>query len=730
MPLHQLPRGLRRTLYTLAGMLALVAALPLIDLAPLREQMAADASASLGRRVEIGAVRLALLPRPNVTLENVAMSEPDGHALFARFDSARFSLGWGSLLKRRAELADARVSGLRMVAFPLDDGRLNFDDLLTRRPKDKRISWQLSRLDLVDAALDWRSQDGRITRYSQLDLHALNPEGEDGAITVQGKLAAPEWGGSLRIDSQLRVQRDLLAASLKGFKLAINVETQEWHDGRFVLSGDLNAAAAPWRGVLSNAAAQASMQHGERRWQAAFKTPALRLNEAGLSTGRLEADFGIKSSGQEVAGQLRVEQLAADAAGSLVANAARLRLQLLDEQQNAQLDFESPLRIEGWRKVALEGFNLTGAYRNKALPRGAIKLELGGRAALDLARERFDWDSRGLLDAAPVAAQISLEDFVSPKYAFGFDLAKLDLTPYLPAAEGTPLLDAEQALDWRWLAQLNARGDVRLGELNIGKLRLFNLQAHVEAAKKQLVLEPLAADIYGGQLKGRLQLDTSRAPRLRLTQTLSGMEIAALLSDTVGLERLSGRGNVNLDVNTSVRSLHSLRSGLSGRVDLMLTRGTIAGMDVGDMLRGLRSNLAKLTGDIIPADTARRTRFSDLSARFVLKDGVAENRDLQVRAPFFKLGGSGRFDLGRGQVDYLLQAEVGGGSGIPELDALRGVVIPIQLAGSLASPTYRVDTSALREKLVKPTAPASASTTPGKAAAPAPNSKAAPAKGR
>ena len=120
------------------------------------------------------------------------------------------------------------------------------------------------------------------------------------------------------------------------------------------------------------------------------------------------------------------------------------------------------------------------------------------------------------------------------------------------------------------------------------------------------------------------------------------------------------------------------------------------------MLRGLRSNLAKLTGDVLPEDKTRRTRFSDLSARFVLKDGVAESRDLQIRAPYFRIGGTGHVDLAKGEVDYQMNAVVAGGTGVPELDALRGVNIPIRLTGPLVSPSYRIDTTALRDKLVQP----------------------------
>ncbi|QDQ26321.1 AsmA family protein [Chitinimonas arctica] len=702
MPLYQIPPRLRYCLYGLALVLALVVILPLFNFASLGQRLAQDASESLGRKVEIEGFHLALLPRPGVTLEGLTISEPDGRSLFSRFDSARFSLGWSGLLQGRAEVVDARIEGLAMNVYGLADGRLNCDDLLVRRPRQGRISWRPERIDLVSAAMNWRNGNDQTIRFRNIDLHALDPEGDEGAVRIQGQLAAPDWGGGLLVESGLKVDRQGLSARLKDFRLAIKAETPEWRDGRFELAGDLSAAALPWRVSLASATARAAVQRGAQRWQASLKTPQLRGGEGGLATGRVEAEFAIKSSKREIAGQLKVDGLAAGTAGSLVANAARLRLQLLDAAQNAVLDMESPLRIEGWRTVGLDGFKLTGTYRHKALPRGAIKLQLAGNAALDLARERFDWHSRGKLDGSPMMAQVSLEDFVSPRYAFGLDLAKLDLTPYLPDGEKEPLLDPAQNFSLAWLDGLVARGDIKLGELDIGRFRVFNLSTHVETARRQLLLEPLQADIYGGKLKGRVLLEGGKSPKVQLTQLLSGMEVAALMSDIFGIDRVTGRGNLNIDISAPANSIAALRSGVAGRVDLMLTRGAIAGLDVGDVLRGLRSNLAKLTGSIIPADTGRRTRFSDLSARFVLKDGIAESRDLQIRAPFLKLDGGGKVDIGRGVVDYLLHATVTGGSGIPELDALKGVKVPISITGPLATPDYRVDTKALRDKLTEP----------------------------
>ncbi|WP_269531180.1 AsmA-like C-terminal region-containing protein [Chitinimonas sp. BJYL2] len=705
MPIQQLPRRLRRPLLWLGIALLLIAALPLINFRTLGNQLAADASASLGRKVTVDGLRIALLPRPGITLDALTVSEPDGRALFARWESARFSLGWAGLFGGKLGLVDARIEGLALNVQVMPDGTLSCDDLLTRRPRQQRLHWLGERVDLVNASLNWRDASGEVIRLRELELHALEPEGEHGALSAVGRVSAPEWSGDLRLDSRLAVDRERLTASLQGFRLAISAETPEWHDGRFDLTGDLSLAALPWRGKLINAAAHATAQRADQRWQALIKTPALRGGEGGLSTGQVVAEFGIKSARSEIAGKLDLAKLAADAEGSLYADRAHLKIKLLDDLHNAELDIDSPLRISEWEKLALEGLALSGAYRHRALPGGAIRLVMEGRAAVDLARERFDWEGQGKLDGAPIKAQFSLEDFVDTRYAFGLDLAKLDLSPYLPAATETPRIDPAQAWPVDWLNGLNARGDLKLGELQVGAFRVFNLQTHIEAARKQVLLEPLSADIYGGQLKGRLLLNGGKSPRLHLAQTLQGMEVAALMSDVFGIDRLYGRGNLNLDLTTDATSLAAARQGLSGRIDLMVSHGAIEGLDVGDILRGLRRNLAALTGDMVQVQNGRGTRFSDLSARFVVKDGVAESRDLKIRSPYLSLDGAGGVDIGRGEINYLLNATVRGGSGVPEFDALKGVTVPIDISGPLADPAYRVDTRALREKLLgKPAA--------------------------
>ncbi|MBV8464889.1 MAG: AsmA family protein, partial [Burkholderiales bacterium] len=479
MLLSQLPTRLRRALYAVAAVLALIVAMPLVDLVPIKQRIVHDASDSLGRKVAVGAVRFALLPSPNVTLEDVSMTEQDGRTPFARWESARFSLGWTALWHGRAELVDGRIQGLWVSVKAMGAGYFNVDDLLTRRPKSNRIDWRPQRVDLVGAALDWQDVDGRVSRLRNVDLHAINPETDNGAVTLQGQLSAPDWGGGLRLDSGLHVDRPNLTAQLPGFKLRINADVPDWREGHTDLNGDVVLSALPWRSRIDHAQVHAMAKHGDQLWQLAFDAAQLRLDERGFSTDALEGELGIKGTSRELAGRWKIQQLAANETGALVAQTTNLHAQLLDEDQNAQMDLAGTLHITDWRRLTLDDYTLTGSYHHKALPRGAIKLALGGSLQLDLGRERLNWDSHGTLDGAPITTQFSLENFIDTKYVLGLDLGKLDLTPYLPSSgDKGPGVDTAHKLNFDWLHGLDARADVKLGELDLGRFRVFNLQTH------------------------------------------------------------------------------------------------------------------------------------------------------------------------------------------------------------------------------------------------------------
>jgi AsmA protein len=85
-------------------------------------------------------------------------------------------------------------------------------------------------------------------------------------------------------------------------------------------------------------------------------------------------------------------------------------------------------------------------------------------------------------------------------------------------------------------------------------------------------------------------------------------------------------------------------------------------------------------------------------------DGVARNDDLSVKSPLIRVGGNGDINLGDDRLDYLAKATVVNtlqGQGGPELQALRGVTIPVRLAGPFTAIGYNVDFKGLVTDLAK-----------------------------
>ncbi|HVL57116.1 MAG TPA: AsmA-like C-terminal region-containing protein, partial [Burkholderiaceae bacterium] len=104
-----------------------------------------------------------------------------------------------------------------------------------------------------------------------------------------------------------------------------------------------------------------------------------------------------------------------------------------------------------------------------------------------------------------------------------------------------------------------------------------------------------------------------------------------------------------------------------------------------------------------PSDPRRQTDFAELGVSFTIADGVASSSDLDVRSPLLRIGGEGRIDLAASRIDYTLRTSVVGtatGQDRKDLDAVRGVTIPVQVAGPLDAPSWRIDWAAAAKEAI------------------------------
>ena len=168
------------------------------------------------------------------------------------------------------------------------------------------------------------------------------------------------------------------------------------------------------------------------------------------------------------------------------------------------------------------------------------------------------------------------------------------------------------------------------------------------------------------------------------------------MKDVAGKDLLEGRGQVSADVTTSGASLGALRSKLAGTAALQLRDGAIKGINLARSMRQAKAALSQKQDAITQAQATEKTDFSELSASARIVGGVAHSDDLVVKSPYLRIGGDGRFDIGRGRIDYTAHATVvnsGAGQGARELAALSGVTVPVQLSGPFDAIDWKIQWS-------------------------------------
>jgi AsmA protein len=255
-------------------------------------------------------------------------------------------------------------------------------------------------------------------------------------------------------------------------------------------------------------------------------------------------------------------------------------------------------------------------------------------------------------------------------------------------------------VDLSGLKGLNAKGQLQIGELQVQGLKLANLKTELRAAGGKAEIGPHSAALYEGSLAGSLSLD-GNTNRVALKETLTNIAVGPLLRDFAEQDRLEGRGNVSLDVTASGKTVNAMKSALAGSAKVHLRDGAIKGINIGELLRKARSLGGNSEGQ---ADAKDKTDFSELSASFAIKNGVAHNEDLEVKAPLFRIGGAGDIDIAKSTINYVVKAAVvatAQGQGGKELEQLAGLTVPVRLSGPLDDMKYQVDYRAAAGDLAK-----------------------------
>jgi len=213
----------------------------------------------------------------------------------------------------------------------------------------------------------------------------------------------------------------------------------------------------------------------------------------------------------------------------------------------------------------------------------------------------------------------------------------LDFTPYI----STVRLLASGARDWnRQLFDLNALSatdlDMRLSaaRVTVGPTKLGRTAFGANLRNGALALSVGEAQMYGGIARGSLGISRSDTiADVRAQFQLTDVDLQAAAGELFGVNKLSGRGNLNVTLVASGSSPFGLASSLDGTATLTGHDGAISGFNVEQLLKRLERRPLSGAGNFRQGSTPYDS--INVSVRFA--DGIATAEDVRVESPTSRL---------------------------------------------------------------------------------------------
>jgi AsmA protein len=715
-------KAIRYSVYAIVGLLVLLAgavAIFVMTFDPNKykgqiEQLVKDKT---GRTLTLqGNLEVAVWPALGAKVAGVTFFEPNGKDQFVALDSAHVSVAVMPLLHGEAIVDKIRISGLKARIVKEKDGTFNFSDLLEPKgeqaaaPKEpgkeakappeqeaKKAEKQAVGFDIAGVELD-RSSITYIDRQSDQEIALANVKLSTGRIAEKA-------------DGKLELKAD---AKGKNPDLDAKIDVSAGYDV------DLKAKAF----AISKLDAKVT--------GAAAGITNLSLNAKGdVAANPDKNEYRVKGFALDVKGVKEKQNLEAHiAAPELVVAADKAKGGAITAElkmKDGQRDIAAALKLAGVegsaKALVIPQLNVDVTMTGPDLPNQRVQIPISGNLRADLDKQTLNADLTSKFDESNIQAKLGLAKFSPPSYLFDVNVDKLNLDRYTgdekkaaatpksaPPTEGKapdkPAPSAQKKeedtpVDLSFLKGLNANGKLQFGALQVKGLKLANLKAEVKAANGRLDIAPHSANLYEGSVSGALAAQADG--HVMVKETLNGVAIGPLLRDFAQKDILEGKGTLALDVTAAGATVNQLKKALAGNARVQLKDGAIKGINLAEVFRKAKTALASQSAREEARQT-QQTDFSELVATFTIKNGVAHNEDLDVKAPLFRVAGRGDIDIGNGTLDYTTKATVVAstkGQGGADTDQLAGLTVPVHLTGPFDNLKYDVNYTAVAADALK-----------------------------
>lgn len=653
-------------------------------------------------------IQMSLYPSLGVKTGPTTLTERDGKTTFVSVESAKISVALLPLIKRQILVEGINLDGLVAHIARDKNGSFNFDDLLGKTASVEPAE----RVEIT-------TEDGQATSVT-FDV---------GGITMVNATMT-------YIDHATQQRFDIKTLDLSTGQLAMQAS------GDVKLSAQVQAPALPVNAKVTFA--------GQYVIDVAQQTLALNNLEVGLNGYAAQIqnlNLTAKTSLQANLATQRIDlkSIEIDAAAKglfkanlrsagLIWNDDAFTLQQLNLTANVDkpkqkfgIQFQAPEMTGSAARIAVDKFTSTLLVDIPEVLRQAMKVPVQGNLNFDMAKQSLQTTFSANVDDSKINATVNLPRLSPLATRAQIRIDQIDLDRYIakPASTPTPgtkpSMPADGAakpvasqsnsnggdataggdIDLSALKDLDLQAKIEIGKIKAEGLTLDQFKTDVSAAKGQLRVGPHSASISGGSIKGDLSINAQNN-QIRISESLSRIAIGRLLKEMGQESRIEGTANLDMDLTTQGKKTSHLIQNLSGTARLNVADGEIRGVDIARLLRSIQGVIT--TGRLPEFSPDDKTVFSELSGNVNIKQGVATNNDLTMKAPIFRVQGQGEVNLVTTDVNYLARlavVETTQGQGGPEIEALRGVTIPVRLSGPFNNISYQIDIASLATEIAK-----------------------------
>ncbi|RZL10312.1 MAG: AsmA family protein, partial [Rubrivivax sp.] len=586
-----------------------------------------------------GPISLGVWPRLHVKLAKVALSEHQLPDVFASADELDLSVQTLPLMRGQLRVERVAASGVSLRYRRDEAGKSNIDDLLEREPAEPK-----------------EPTPGEPLRFevAGIVLNRVALQVDDRKTGVLGNLQVDEFRSG-RLADGVKTQIALQASADVKQPRAAKVEVS----GTMALTPDIIKGSVLLEDLVLDLVAQtAGLDHGQGKLSLARLAydPAGQALELAKLDLRAQTRHGPQTLNLELAWPellVRGQQLKGSALKGRAALAGPMVVDAAFSTQAPQGSFKS---------ITLPGLVVDFKVTGQGVPGqeglvGQVKGSLSADSpeASDSRVASLGWTLEGQLNQNPFTTkgQARLSQPV-PWVDASASFAALDLNRLMPAAAGasapaaseaasgaTPPAAAasDPAIDLAALQSINGRFDVSARQLAWRHYRVTDAQIQASLDAGRLTLQNLSGAAWGGRFQAKGAAQSGGQQTMALQASAQGVNILALMKDVARKEVLEGTGEVRLNVNTGGQRVSQLTAGLNGTAAVVLRDGAVRGINLAKSLREAKARLTGRANEVQTSSQAEETDFTEMSASFVIAQGVARNDDLQAKSPFLRVGG-------------------------------------------------------------------------------------------